>query len=68
MSGQNENAGADDAADANSNQIERRQGSFRRQRLVVTLAFSRFVGELRRRLARPEICQKRYPFKSNAAS
>src|ERR1700733_588385 len=58
MSGQHENARADDAADAYADQIERRQGPPRRSRFVVALALSRLVRELRGGLARPIICQK----------
>jgi hypothetical protein len=67
VSGQYENARADDTADADSDEIERRQGSLRPPRFVVALTVSRLVRELRRGLARPIICQKPVSFQNSVA-
>jgi hypothetical protein len=55
VTGQDEDAGADGAADAEPDQIERGQGALRRMSGAV-LALRGLVGQGRRRFSGPEIC------------
>jgi hypothetical protein len=57
MSGQHKDAGTDDAADSQRNEIERRQGSSQRANLAAAVGLARFLEQCCSRLPRKDVCQ-----------